>query len=98
MPAVLHECRGLAQPAVCRYRKRRHAATGVVGNQDILTCLVHSNVARVSSAGWHFIQKRELAAGGINREGAHASTVLALVLVHFIHCIEEALIRVYGEE
>src|SRR6266852_4493523 len=74
---VLHKRRSFAKPAVLGYGEYRHAAAGVVGDQNIFPGFVDDDVAGICAFGSDLIYKRQFACHAINHEGADGPTLLA---------------------
>ena len=98
LPVVLDESRGLAQPAVLAQRKHSQAAAAVVRDQNVFTRSVERHVAGTRTARGALVQEAELARFRINGEGAHRTTLFALVVTGFVDGVKESTVRRNSEK
>src|SRR5262245_11806801 len=95
---VLDEAARLAELAVLANRQAGNTAAAVVRHQDVLARPIHDDVAGTSAARGLLIEQLQLSRVGVEGEGADRAALLALEIVHFADCIQEAVAGVQGQE
>src|ERR1700719_3622629 len=78
----------LAQRAVSSYRKNRHAAAAIVGDEHELSRGMHTGVCRHAALGTDRPQSLDLQAARVDGIRNHATAMLALEIVDFADCIQ----------
>ena len=89
---MLHEIRRFAQHAIGFERQDRHAAASVVGYQDVLAGLIHSEMTRVRAARCHGVQSAELPRTPVDGERRNRAALGVLIISNFV-CGEQIMLR-----
>src|SRR5205823_3693867 len=95
---VLYNLRGWRERAISLNREQRDTAPVVIGDEHDSASAVHAHEARSSTARRLIAESSERAGVARDREGAHRTGRLPVVRSDFIHRVENAAIRVHGEE
>ena len=90
--------RGGLQATVGPDGQDRHGAAAVVRDEDVSARLVHDEVAGPRPFRRLLVEEREITGLRVDREGAHRARLGALEARHLPHRVEEAAVRVEGEE
>ena len=96
--SVVHHVSRWRERSVGLDREQRDAATVVVGDEHHSAATVNAHEARRSTARLLRVESSELPGVARDPEGAHGTGRLAVVLVDFIYSVENAAVRVDGEE
>src|SRR5207237_2933608 len=95
---VLVEIGRRAQPPVLADRQDRHAAAGVVGDEDAAPGPIHAQVAGVVAAGGLAVEVGQVPGGRVDREGADGPAGPAVDLRRLVGGVEVAPAGIGGEE
>src|SRR4051812_11913660 len=94
---VRHNLTARSERSIGLDRDDCDAAAVVIGDQRHPSSLIDAHVAGPGAAGPLAVEVGEPTIAG-NREGAHRSPRSAVVLLDFVHGVEDATVRVNGEK
>ena len=95
---VLHHRRGRRKRSIRLDRQQRDTSTGVVGDEHHPAASVYAHEAGRCTFRRLLVSSSERPGVARDREGAHRTARLPIVLLNFVHRVENAAVRVDGEK
>ena len=91
------DVRGVAQSAVCQYRKHRHRTAEIVSHQQVAPARVDADIGGAGAAGARGVQQLQSSVDPIDGKGTDRALLVVADPIGFIGGIEAGACDIEGE-